>query len=163
MNYILEKKIVEILNKKNTTCLDLFMLKDLFKSLMTFTYQASLQVGTILYRARLNNYLIFNNINEFYNPPPDLTDLGRANLPNIPIFYCCEVPGFSLLEVKPEKEGQYISLAAFKLKKELRIKMISTGETNNRWKVSPKNYNLKFEKYISNIFQKNYSNKNEII
>lgn len=162
MNSILEKKIEEILDKSNTTSVELLMLKDLFKSLMTESYQVKILAGTILYRARLNNHFIFNKVQDFHSPPSNITKLGRANLPNIPMFYCCEIPGFSLLEVKPKKEGQYISLAAFILKKELNIKLISNGRSNKRWDVSQKNSSINFERYIANLFQKNYADDTEI-
>ena len=163
MSAILEGKIEDILSKSSTTAIELFMLKESLKSLMTETYQTRFQESANIYRARLNKDFIFNKVRDFYSPPACLLALGRANLPNVPVFYCCEIPGFSLLEVKPEKEGQYISLATFKLKKGLNIKMISTGETNSRWKVSAENSAIKFEKYIAHIFQKDYENKNEII
>ena len=162
MNTILEQKIKEILHKPKTTVVELFLMKESLKSLMTETYQTHFQESTNIYRARLNKDFIFNKVQDFYSPPACLTALGRANLPNVPVFYCCEIPGFSLLEVKPEKVGQYISLARFKLKKGLNIKMISNGETNKRWKVSGENSAIKFEKNIAHIFQSDFENKNEV-
>lgn len=71
----------------------------------------------ILTRVRKNcsSGALFENIKDIWLPPESLTNLGRANIPNIPVFYCSDWPGTSIFEVKPNLE-EWITTSNFNLK-----------------------------------------------
>ena len=50
-------------------------------------------------------------------PPDNVVSLGRANLSGKSVFYCSDVPGTSIFEVRP-KEGDWITTTTFKYSKE---------------------------------------------
>lgn len=79
----------------------------------------------VLTRARKNSEKekLFSNVKELWYPDSKyVKNHGRANFSYKPVYYCSDVPGTSLFEVKPTREGEWISILDIGiLKKKLRL------------------------------------------
>jgi len=62
------------------------------------------------------------NIQDFGPAPSDkINKPGRANFIGQSIFYCSEMPGTSLFEVRPKGNGEYIGLITLKIDRSLKL------------------------------------------
>lgn len=163
MSTFLLQEIKKIIDNKNFDALDLFLFKETCKTLLkeAYAFKFPSQENHYIYRSRIVDNQVFENVSDFYNPPTYQTNLGRANKPNSPLFYFCEVPGFALLEVKPESTGQLIALIKFKSNNFLNIKSLGLHDhTNGRFKVDGQlksESDEQIESLLGNLFKKDYS------
>lgn len=73
----------------------------------------------IFTRARIHNSkrTLFPSISDLKYPPKEFTNLGRANLPGKPLFYCSNDPGTTIYEVRP-KVGDWITTFEIEITKD---------------------------------------------
>lgn len=164
MSDFLLQEIKKLIDNKKLDALELFLFKETCKTLLKETYKFEFpsQEVQYVYRSRIVDNHIFENVSDFYNPSKYQTNLGRANIPNSPLFYFCEVPGFALLEVKPKSTGQFIGLSKFKLNKKLQIKQLGLHDANNKYKIEGQIKNesdKQIEALLGELFKQDYSNE----
>jgi hypothetical protein len=96
----------------------------IFQDLLLEFKQFHLKKDTQLFRVRKNlGDLPFMYPDELSHPPAHLTNFGRVNLKNRPVFYCSDNLSTAILELKPEV-NDYLTLAESKLSEDLLIAVI---------------------------------------
>lgn len=114
--------------------------------------------GTKLFRARKNNNdEIFYNVSELgINKPENVTEYGRANKPNEPVFYCSSNVKLACAEVLQSLKK------SFNPKKEVGLTTVSVWETTKDLNLAPVYYSSSVADVREDIKNYKEGNKNHL-
>jgi hypothetical protein len=118
----------------------------IFQDLLSEFRQFELKQNTHLFRVRKNvQDLPFIKPDELSHPPRHLTNFGRVNLKNRPVFYCSDKLSTAILELKPEV-GEYFTLAESILSENLLLAVLGDCDRYNTVGEQSDNLKLFYEK-----------------
>ncbi len=86
--------------------------------------------GSTLWRARIIDGDIYQNLSDLDFPPPELAKAGRLNNLGSPCFYISQRMETALAEVGA-KEGRLVQLAGFRINNEFPLRLAVIGEYAN--------------------------------